>query len=350
VFFINTQNLIQGYIPSPDDILDYSLCSAIPYDTTIESNFDWLKYDNIEINQGKLNVCVGGTSAGTKNIQQTVEGDCPKNGLSSLFVYILCKQIDGIPGILGTYIRTALSVLNNKGIIPEDDLPINLLKAESHFDYPMITNEMLNNALKYRNTGYARLFNLGNINEIKLAIKSSPLMCGLIVTDDFMYAKGGFIGKPNGLFSGGHAVKIVGFNDNLTHTYPNGVTEKGFLIGVNTWGKNWGDNGKFYIPYSIVNWKTEEGMPFVSEMWSSTDLITKKKFWRVQIGAYKNKSNIHNLVEQLKKKGLSTYIPPLKDDLIYRCQLNCFNSELNARKYLEYIKGLGYKDNFLVYN
>ena len=350
MFFINTQNFTQGYIPSPDNILDYNLCSAIPLDTTtLESKFSWIDYDKITYNQGKLSICVGCASAGIKNIQESIEGDFPNGGLSPLYLYILCKQIDGIPYQLGTYPRTALHILNTKGALPEIDFPMNLLSENDQLNYPKVTDDMVNKALQYKITGYARVTNLSNINEIKKAIKVSPLLCGLIVTDDFIYAKDGFVYKPSGNFAGGHATIIYGWSDDLTHTYSNGVTEKGFLIGKNSWG-NWGDNGKFYIPYNIVNWKSQEGMNFISEMWSSTDMINKKKFWRCQVGGFSVKQNCYNLVEKLKKQGLPTYIPPLKEDDLYRVQVNCFSIEANCRRYLEYIKGLGFTDAFLVYN
>ena len=136
----------------------------------------------------------------------------------------------------------------------------------------------------------------------------------------------------------------------MTYTYKNGVTKKGFLTGTNSWTDKYGDKGRFHIPYDLINWKSQEGMTFISEMWSSTDLIIKKKFWRCQVGGFSVKSNAYNLVEKLKKQGLNTYIPPLKEDGLYRVQVNCFIDQSRARKYLEYVIGLGYKDSFVVYN
>jgi C1A family cysteine protease len=41
---------------------------------------------------------------------------------------------------------------------------------------------------------------------------------------------------------GGHAVMAVGYDD-----------EKKYMIVRNSWGKNWGDNGYFYMPYEYFS-------------------------------------------------------------------------------------------------
>ena len=350
MFSINTQNFTQGYIPSPDDVRDFNISCCIPLDLNIasDSKFSWIDYDRKIGDQKNFGSCVAWAASSIKHIHEKFEGDLPNpNGFSPLYAYTLAKKYDSIPFQEGTYPRTMLSILLNYGILPEDDLPYDLL--QSPFGFPNITNEMIEKARQYRITGYARITDL-SINNIKKALRLSPILTGLIVTDSFIDCENGYISAPSGSFHGGHGVSFVKYDDDMTYTYKNGVTKKGFVTGTNSWNVKYGDKGRFHIPYDLINWKSQEGMSFISEMWSSTDLITKKKFWRIQIGAYRNKSNIHNLVEQLKKKGLSTYIPPLKEDLIYRCQLNCFIDQSRARKYLEYIKGLGYKDAFLVYN
>jgi len=346
---IITINFTQGYIPSPDNILDHNILSAIPLDSpSSESKISWIEYDRKIGDQKQFGSCVAWASSSIKHIHEKHEGNLPNtNGFSPLYAYTLAKKYDGIPFQEGTFPRTMLSVLLNYGMLPEDDLPYNLL--QSPFGFPNITNEMIEKAKQYRITGYARLTDL-SIENIKKALKLSPLLVGLMVTDSFMYCENGYVSEMNGLFHGGHGVSFVKFDDNMTYTYKNGITRKGFITGTNSWTEKFGDKGRFHIPYDLINYKTKDGVSFINEIWSSTDLIMKKKFWRCQIGAYKNKSNLYNLVEKLKKQGLNVYIPPLKNDEIYRCQLNCFNSELLARKYLEYVKSLGFKDAFVVFN
>ena len=49
--------------------------------------------------------------------------------------------------------------------------------------------------------------------------------------------------------SGAHAMTIAGYDDLVEYQDENGVTHKGAFIAVNSWGKYWADNGRFYIPY-----------------------------------------------------------------------------------------------------
>ena len=108
-----------------------------------------------------------------------------------------------------------------------------------------------------------------------------------LACSNFIDAPGGFIPTPEGYILGGHAITAIGWDDNLTHTYPNGETEKGFIIILNSWGEDWGDKGIGYIPYSLFNWKTDLGMTFVIEMLSVVDLNNTVKHYKVQIGAFK---------------------------------------------------------------
>ena len=51
---------------------------------------------------------------------------------------------------------------------------------------------------------------------------------------------------------GGHAVLAVGYDDS-----------KQVFIVRNSWGKEWGDNGYFYMPYAFI---TDKNM--CSDFWS----------------------------------------------------------------------------------
>jgi C1A family cysteine protease len=72
---------------------------------------------------------------------------------------------------------------------------------------------------------------------------------GFTVYDSFEYDitnNTGMMPYPNTASEqvlGGHAVTIVGYNDNL-----NG----GRFICRNSWGTGWGDQGYFYMPYQVV--------------------------------------------------------------------------------------------------
>lgn len=47
---------------------------------------------------------------------------------------------------------------------------------------------------------------------------------------------------------GPHAMTIVGYDDSIDTGYS---SERGAFICVNSWGENWGDRGRFYLPYRL---------------------------------------------------------------------------------------------------
>lgn len=48
---------------------------------------------------------------------------------------------------------------------------------------------------------------------------------------------------------GSHALTIVGYDDLVEYTSPDGELQKGAFIVCNTWGSGMHDNGRFYLPY-----------------------------------------------------------------------------------------------------
>lgn len=60
---------------------------------------------------------------------------------------------------------------------------------------------------------------------------------------------------------GGHAMTIVGYDDLIECTDPDGNPRKGALVAINTWGDDWGDHGRYYIPYWSFDEKWEKYFP-----------------------------------------------------------------------------------------
>ena len=86
------------------------------------------------------------------------------------------------------------------------------------------------------------------LNTLKACIQSGqPFVCGIMVYESFesnAVATTGYVPMPdvnkeNSL--GGHAIICVGYDDS-----------KRVFIMLNSWGKSWGENGSFYLPYAYL--------------------------------------------------------------------------------------------------
>lgn len=118
------------------------------------------------------------------------------------------------------------------------------------------SSSAISNALGYKVTGYT-LVNSGDTAAVKNLLRNNvPVMMGFNVydkTSTYQYFEGlnttSYTYNPltsSGALAsgvtllGGHAVPLIGYDDN----------RKAFLV-QNSWGTSWGNNGFFYLPYSV---------------------------------------------------------------------------------------------------
>lgn len=342
---------IEGIQPSPSDYRDYISTAYIPTDISLPpQGVAWDEKYPAVFDQKQYGTCAGQMGAGLKCIHEAHEGYVPQGGMSALFAYTMAKKYDGIPNAEGTYIRTVYRILQEFGICSEKSLPYSLLTDVKKL--PQINQQMLSEAQNFRVNTYMMIPNR-NINNIKQALLYSPVGIGVFVTDGFMFPeKGGFINKMNGSMYGWHAVLIVNYFDNMTHTYLDGKTYKGFFKVRNSWSSAWGDKGYCYIPYDIFYQVLDDGMPFCCEAWMSEDARSIKpepqKLHRVQVGAFKIKENATKLSVQLKERGFPIYIPPQGKDGFWRVQVGAYAIRKNAENMKIKLVKNGFKDAFIV--
>lgn len=202
-------------IPMSAVLKDYQDLPAeyeIPYRLTIK-------------NQGSTSQCVAYSGSTMKEEKEMRE----QNNIvfDPDWLYKECKKIDGIPNVQGTYFRTVLSVLKNKGAKP-------LGGKES-------------DAEKYRIGAYVRID-----NDYK-ARRQAIFQWGVVLTG-FTMTNEGWATKDvrpprNGENKFGHAISEIGWKEKNK--------------GQNSWG-NWGENGYFWIPNDytpIESWAILTDLP-----------------------------------------------------------------------------------------
>jgi C1A family cysteine protease len=296
-------------------------------------------------NQGDNGFCYAFSGEAMKEQQEWKEYPDLKPIFSPLFLAKNCKDIDGIPEDEGSYIRSVMDVLFKIGICCESSYPYE--SYEKPLKFPIISDIILEEASKYKIKSYATC---NSLEEIKTAIYNNGLvLAGILVCSNFMYPENGFINNPEGSILGGHAITLIGWDDNLQHTYKNGKTRKGFLKCKNSWGEEWGDSGYFYLPYDFYNGSSDT-VAYFFEAWSSIDIIHEpevKKYWRVQIGSFVYLENANKLRLEIKYLGLNAIIKEVNG--LYKVQLGVYSIKENAYKKVEYVKSLGFTDAFVVY-
>jgi hypothetical protein len=147
----------------------------------------------------------------------------------------------------GMYIRNALNTLRKYG-----DVPFNDLKGNNDWNIAMGNvdsklDELKEKAYPHRISSY---FRVKTENEIKSALTKH----GYVIASINWYKGSTLVNDvytPTNEFSGRHAIVLYGWN------------EKGWLA-INSWGRDWGNEGKFIIPFDFK----------FNETWGITDNIT----------------------------------------------------------------------------
>ena len=213
-----------------------------PYQLTnkTQSNIvDLRQYCSLIENQGNLGSCTGNAIAGAIELLHKRENRTLD--ISRLFIYYYERLLMGTVNYdSGAYIRDGIKVCYKYGAPTENLWPYNIRKFKTA---PAKT--ALLDAAKRKVTSYQRAADFDAV--IDAITSGYPVTIGFSVYSSFdspAVARTGIMPYPNvnkEKLLGGHAVLIVGYNKN-NNTF----------IVRNSWGKYWGDNGYFYMPFQVI--------------------------------------------------------------------------------------------------
>lgn len=220
---------IYGCRPSPFDIRDHRVRAVCTQALPEEFQLD---FSDIAIkNQKSVSSCVA--HAMSTILEYHAKG---KYTLSTNFIYGIRKRLFAQEG-KGMYLRDACKIVTTYGDPVEEDCPGNT-EIPNVYDIAsraLDNEEIMRSAADFRTKSY---YKCDTIEDVKAALCNyGPILASVKWYDDFKVSKGVLTGgKSKGY--GYHAIVIYGYNS------------QGFLC-QNSWGKYWGDKGRFILPYEI---------------------------------------------------------------------------------------------------
>lgn len=255
-----------GLVISPEDRRDISLEWMQPKIELRELPKEYIIPYKLKIlNQNNYPACVGFSSAVMKAEKERREQKAVD--FDGLWIYRKCKEEDQRPDIQGTWFRIGLKILQKVGA-----KPWNVSETE---------------ASKFKIGSYAR------VNDLSFdGLKSAIFQNGVILAGFYGDREGWRTAylKPPKKATFGHAVALTGWN-------------KDYIIGQNSFGKNWGDQGLFYLPR---NYTPMEAWAILTDLPSDFDLtpdLPKYEFKNDLYFGMRNNEEVKILQKILKIMG-----------------------------------------------
>ena len=226
-----------------EDLRDYSYRSIIfKKATDLPKSVDLRSKMSPVVDQGELGSCTANAIvSGLREYLEIITGQSLVR-LSRLFLYYQERKLENtVNEDSGAEIRDGMKVLNQIGVCPESDDPYDIRNFKQAPSAKAVTN-----AAQYEITEYHRILDL---NGLKAALAEGlPVVFGFKVYESFesaTVAKTGQVPAPKKgeQYLGGHAVLAVGYVDQ--------EKSGGNVIVRNSWGNTWGDQGYFYMSYTV---------------------------------------------------------------------------------------------------
>jgi hypothetical protein len=189
--------------------------------------------------QRKTASCVGWSCAYLRRWQH-FKSEGTKKGFSVRFVWMSSKELDPwTPNaafeLAGTRIRDAFKVMNKYGVCPDT-----LWRFDAQLPDPEKQDQILREAMRYRIGAYHAL-DTNVARRVHLA-KEGPFVVGVPIYGNWsQIGRDGIVPHPSGKFTGGHAVLVVGYDDEVQR-----------FKFQNSWGRSWGAGGYGYFPYGYM--------------------------------------------------------------------------------------------------
>jgi len=256
--FFSSSKKGMGYVPDVEDSRDHSINDNHPLMKsslkTGESedaqrhiipivNFTPIK------NQGKIGSCTAhaGVAIMEYYIKKRTHVDYD---LSEKYLYWVTRRLLGWQKKdTGAYLRTVMQALTRFGVCEEKFSPYN----ENYVEEPswvigqLADDFQAETYLKLDKKGTSKTQVLSNIK--RMINRNYPIVFGFTVFNKTINNQTGYISYPSrgSKIRGGHAVVIVGYDDNKRIG-----TTTGAIKIRNSWGISWGENGYGWLPYRYI--------------------------------------------------------------------------------------------------
>jgi hypothetical protein len=263
---------------------------------TLAQSFSLSEYLPKAGDQGYTGTCVSwATTYYTLSILYNIQ-NTTKIEFSPYFSYNNLKMENDSACQDGLYISRALEFLKYKGGIPSSKY---LSQCKLNKD---TANENWDEAINYRIKDFK---SIGEENRIQRIKKSLSLLRPIVIGIRTPYS---FAASLNGdtwdgivdEIRGGHALSLIGYDDKK---------EGGSFEIMNSWGQEWGDEGKIWIKYSDFD-------KIVDEVYEISG-FTKKEITR-----YKTRNNFEGEIKIIDRQGKSIEQDIISNDFLFDNEYN----------------------------